>query len=85
MMVYGGERASEKIYEISYCAIKKSKVCFIEENLARLHDDQQYNREMVQVLKESSPVKKKCFENPVMVQSLTEHVPINTSQGNCEY
>lgn len=66
-------------------AIKKSKVCFIEENLAWLHDDQQYNREMVQVLKESSPVKKKCFENPVMVQSLTEHVPINTSQGNCEY
>jgi tRNA1(Val) A37 N6-methylase TrmN6 len=44
-------------------AMKKSKQCFIDENLARLHEDQQYNREMVQILKDSSPMKKSLSES----------------------
>ena len=38
-------------------AIKKSRHCFVEENLDRLKVKQRYNRDLLQVLKESSPVK----------------------------
>ena len=38
-------------------AIKKSKHCFVEENLDRLKEKQRYKQEIKQVLKESTPVK----------------------------
>ena len=57
------EEALSKVEEqMIVRAMKKSKECFIDENLARLHEDQQYNREMVQILNKSSPIKTSSSE-----------------------
>eukprot|EP00978_Attheya_sp_CCMP212_P005371 scaffold12016_cov65-Attheya_sp.AAC.7 len=55
-------------------AMKKSKLCFIEENLASLHDDQQYNREILQILKESNLIKKSLGTGLMHSHQDLEHI-----------
>ena len=52
-----GETLSNVKEHMILRAIKKSKHCFVKENLDRLKEKQRYKQEIMQVLKESTPVK----------------------------